>query len=117
MTGYVYVPQRKVSEDIKKKNIRLAITRGQALLITALVILFSYLLTNFVFASEEVKPEAPHKVITIHEGDSLWKIATLHSAETGLEVPELIDQIMELNQMKDVKIYAEQSLKIPLKKP
>ncbi|MGO0061597.1 cell division suppressor protein YneA [Brevibacillus fluminis] len=114
MVGYVYVPSHHLNKETTTKRRKLSITRGQALFILALIALFSYFLTSFVFASEEGTTSVPVKVITVQEGDSLWEIASAYRADTGLEISDLIDQIMALNEMKDVIIYEGQTLKIPI---
>lgn len=114
MSSFVYVPHQSVVEDQKRRG-RLGITRGQGLFIVILVVLFSYLLTSFVFATEETASEVRHKVITIQDGDSLWKIASRNATELGMTTSELIDRIMELNHLDNAIIYAGRNLKIPIK--
>ncbi len=96
---------------------RLGITRGQAILIVLFFSLLFYFLSGFVFASaQEDKHSTPlFEVVTVKEGDSIWKIASRYTEHRrGGCVIDLVDEIIEMNDLDDVIIYPGQSLRIPI---
>lgn len=102
-----------------KKQVRIGITRGQALICAAAFAFFFYILSGFVFASEGPTGQQPAalqvKEVTVQPGDSLWKLAVRYHEKTGMGVQELVDLLMEMNGLDDAIIYPGQNLRIPVK--
>lgn len=97
-----------------KKQGRIGITRGQALIFLVAFAFFFYILSGFVFASEGV-PEVQLKEVTVQPGDSLWKLAVRYQEKAGMDVQELIDLMKEINDLDSAIIYPGQNLHIPVK--
>ncbi|MGD8191146.1 cell division suppressor protein YneA [Brevibacillus ginsengisoli] len=110
-TTLYYQPIRKLDDKPKTKE-KLGITRGQAaILIFVAGALFLFL--SGVFTTEVKADETTYQIITVQEGDNLWKIAqsTVHSPDTDLR--DLVEEIMALNHLTDETLYPGQNLQIP----
>lgn len=53
-----------------------------------------------------------YAVVTVHPGDTLWSIASAHTASTG-DVQETIDRITEANHLHLSSLQPGQHLRIP----
>lgn len=104
--------QRRYEE--KKQRERRGITRGQACLILLMTCLTIYLLGGLVFASESAANGTDYKVISVREGDSLWKIAIRYHEQAGMELTECVDEMIAINDLDGAIIYPGQSLKVPV---
>lgn len=92
----------------------IGITRGQALLAVLCSMIFFYILTGFVFVSASEPEHQSYRLISVREGDSLWKIASRYQQQAGMEVPRLIDEIKRMNQLDSPIIFPGQELFIPI---
>jgi len=100
--------------DEKKQHVGRGITRGQAMLILLMTCLTIYLLGGLVFASESVMNDVEYKVISVREGDSLWKIAIRYHEQAGMELTECVDEMIVMNELDGAIIYPGQNLKVPI---
>ena len=57
--------------------------------------------------------EIVNKQVIVHSGDSLWSIAS-ENIEQGKSVRSYVYEIAELNNIKDSKIYAGQTILVPV---
>jgi LysM repeat protein len=90
--------------------------RGRRLVL-ALVVLVSLVVAVF-FASSSAATENPGSaqpthVIVVQPGQTLWQIAAPLAGDG--EVPEMIDQIMSLNNLSDEGVSVGQRLRVPKK--
>lgn len=53
-----------------------------------------------------------YATVTVHHGDTLWSIASSHTASTG-DVQETIDRITEANHLHASSLQPGQHLRIP----
>lgn len=88
------------------------------MMILALVVLigsnfFGRSLMN-VMAEEQEKPAVNrcYQSIAIQEGDSLWAIAKEYSAGTDYSVSEYVDELKQMNGLKEDTIHAGRYLTI-----
>lgn len=55
-----------------------------------------------------------YELIQVKTGDTLWTIADQYNDRYGIRLTKMLDLIVELNQLESKKIYAGQTLKIPV---
>ena len=54
-----------------------------------------------------------YATVTVHTGDTLWSIASKHTASSG-DVQDTIDRITEVNHLSGASIEPGQHLRIPV---
>lgn len=66
---------------------------------------------------EEASMHCYYKSIQIEQGDSLWSIAEEYSVTTSFTIPEYVDQIKQINGLREDVIHAGQHLTVMYRVP
>ena len=84
---------------------------GSLLIFTLAVMLFAW--TWFTETEAEEPKPLPTESYHISEGDSLWKIAEKKSNDSGMNVEQTVDWMMEYNDMDSPLVVTGQSIDVP----
>lgn len=99
---------------VSRGEVRLTRRGRLVVFVTALLMLLAvaFFLGAGSVATDEAGTPEPTRVVTIHEGDTLWAIAADLSADG--DVRAMVDHIQRLNAMDTAGLQAGQKLRVPL---
>ncbi len=111
--------KRQTSEKALGRTHRYIDNFYMGFLVLIMTVIFSITLNSgFVRAeaplkADEIRHEKHYKSILIEYGDTLWAIASEYKDSHYDSVHDYIDEVMQINHLKNDKIHAGQYLLIP----
>ena len=80
----------------------------------AIILIAVSFIFTFVFAGEIFSADEEYIMVTVNEGESLWKIAEELSDEHDFSKREFIAWVEKENSISDGRIYAGEQLVVPI---
>ena len=109
--------EKKWGEVMERRTQRRAVRKSRKirkntfLLLTMALILC---LGTFAMGGEkEVQTKTYYECVQVQKGDTIWEIAEEYKMD-GEDIEHMIDEIMELNGMKNANVRAGESIIVPV---
>lgn len=106
----------------KSKGMGVSVMKKMMMIVALMVLVGSNFFGNSLLSVMAEEPEETvmhcyYKSIQIEQGDSLWSIAEEYSATTSFTIPEYINQIKQMNGLREDVIHAGQHLTVMYRVP